>query len=873
MENILLIDGSNLLYRAYYATESREMISPQGMDVNAIYTVISMIKKYIEEYQPTYVFVALDEGKDTFRHQAYEDYKGTRPQTPDRLKKQFELARELYNCMGIKACGHPEYEADDLIATLAKLANEKGIEAQVISSDKDLLQIINEQTKVFVPKTNTFGKDINYTQEIFKDKYEVDVSEWVLYKSLVGDTSDNIIGINKIGPKTAVKLINEYHNAESIINAAKNDELKPAQNKNITQGADNLLTNLSLVKLVDDINLDFDLDDLIWHGFTNKDLLVFLEKHGMNRHFSTFQKLMKVEKQAISCAYQEIEEFSDKYIGKLNYIFTKTLESNYFLSTPLGFGIYNELGLFYLSQDKVNESFINFIKDDSEKVTFDLKQLMAILKLKEVGNFLYDLKIAYSLLDSDNYKRDLGFICLEYNVKGVYNYTELYGSKSNPTLDWDNAKVDVCSSAKALADLSLPILNKLEVSNLANVYYNIEHPLIKVLAKMEIEGLDIDLDKMESLKQQYSSLIDEVSDEISKITDINVNSSKQLSDFLFNQLQINPKGIKKTTNGYSTDQETLNYLLTVLDEDDIAYEFINLLLKHRSLSKIYKTYLLGIEKFIIDGKIHPIYHQLLTETGRLSSSDPNIQNIPVRSEEGKEIRGLFPAPKGYNFVTCDYSQVELRVIAQLSGEEHMIDDFKHGLDIHAQTAKKVFGKDEITPLDRSKAKAINFGIIYGISPFGLSSQIGSSISEASEFITTYLDTYPNIKKYQDKVVKDGLNNGYIKTYFDRIRYIKTDYKKSSELEAIKRICINTPIQGTAADIIKMAMIKVDEYLTTNNIDAKMVIQIHDELVFYIKEDISKQVVSDILDIMQNIVDFDVKLEVDSTITSNWKDAK
>lgn len=872
MEKILLIDGSNLLYRAYYATENKQMLSPTGVDVNAIHTVISLLKKYIDMFEPKYIFVALDEGKETFRHNQYGQYKGHRPETPQRLKNQFGLIRELYKKMGIFACGHPEYEADDLIATVAKIAKNNDLAVQIISSDKDLLQTIDENVSMFVPKSNKFGKDINYTPAIFEEKYGVKVDEWILYKALVGDSSDNIIGVKKIGDKTAVSLINQYHDAHSIINAARDGELKPAQNKNILEDQEILLRNIQLVKLVDDIDIEFNLNDLKFDGYSDE-VLEFLHEHGMNRHLSTFQKLLGKKDVEIKCNYKFIDEFNSQYIDDENYIYTQTLDDNYFTSQPLGFGIVNQKGVFYLPFDRVNDQFIAFLQDEHKKITYDLKQLMGILKLTEVGNFICDIKIANSVLNNDNYKKSFDFICLEYKIDGVYPYTTIYGSKTNPQLDWDKVYVDIVSKAKALPQLFINIMNQLEISNLSDVYYNIEHPLITVLARMEINGILFDTNKLVELKNEYEVKMQNILNEISKITDININSPKQLSDYLFNENEIDPKGIKKTTNGYTTDQATLTALLARDDIEPRIKTFLQLTLDYRQVNKIYATYLVGLEKFVINGYLHPIYQQLLTETGRLSATKPNIQNIPVRSDEGKEIRSLFPALDGTKFATFDYSQIELRVIAQLSQDKNMIETFNKHLDIHEMTAKKVFNVESITSDERRKAKAINFGIIYGIGAHGLAQQIDSTNQEAKKIIDDYFKAFPQIKSYQEQVIKDSFAQGYIKTLFNRVRKINTNVTKHKDVEALKRICINTPIQGTAADIIKKAMIVIDKYIREKHPDVKMIMQIHDELIFYIPDQIVDQVTIDIKNIMEHIVKFDIPLEVDYGIANNWKDAK
>lgn len=872
METILLIDGSNLLYRAYYATESKEMKSPEGVDVNAIHTVISLLKKYIDKFKPNYVFIALDEGKETFRHHDYQEYKAHRQETPKRLKDQFSIARELYESMGIVARGNNNYEADDLIATITKLAKDKNIHVQIISSDKDLLQLVDDEVNVFVPKSNKFGKDINYSPNIFEEKFDIKVNQWTIYKSLVGDSSDNIVGVPKIGPKTATNLIKEYGSIDAIVEAAKQGLLKPMINKNILEYEELLYKNLNLVTLVEDIELDFSLEDLTFKNF-NQNILTFLHKHGMNRHFSTFQKLLGCNEQEITCDFVEIDGFNQDYIGEENYIYTQTLTDDYFTSKQLGFGIYNEKGLFYLPYDHVNQNFIDFLQDDHKKITYDLKMLMGILRLKKVNNFICDIKIANAVLNPENYKKSLDFLCLEYKVKNIYSYNTIYGSKTNPQYNIEKIKIDICTKTKALKDLFIPIINKLEIENLSDVYYQIEHPLIEVLARMEINGILFDNDKYLDLEAQYNQQINEILDKISQITNININSSKQLSDFIFIENEIDSKGIKKTQNGFSTDQASLNKVLEKLDHNDKMYEFISLVLDYRQKTKIYSTYLIGLNKNVINGYIHPIYHQLLAETGRLSATKPNIQNIPIRTKEGKEIRSLFPAPEHMKFATFDYSQIELRVIAELSQDANMIDIFNKNDDIHKLTAKHIFKIDNVDDEQRRKAKAINFGIIYGIGPHGLAKQIDISLQEAKMIIDNYFKAFPNIEIYQNKLKEDAFKNGFVKTLFDRIRYLNLNINKKSEKEALERIIVNTPVQGTAADIIKKAMIEIDKLILNKYPDVQMVMQIHDELIFYIPETIVEKVSKDIKYIMEHIVNFSVPLLVSEAVANNWEDAK
>ena len=860
MEKILLIDGSNLIFRAYHATKNIEMKSPQNIDVTAINTTTLMLKKLIENFKPSHILIALDTGKPTKRHLMYEGYKKTREKTPENLKQQFPIVKDLYHAFGIKFLEKEGYEADDIIASYAKYAKENNLEVQIVSSDKDLLQLIDEKIKVFVPKTGPFSKDINYDEKIFHEKYGFKPKDIILYKALVGDKSDNINGIEKIGQKTAQTLISDYQNLEGIKTGLKEEKIKGKIGENLASGLEKIKENIELITLYDNINLEYQLDDIKFNEIQKDNVHNFLNNYGLFKSANLFKKnnefINKVN-------YEEINEFNSKYIGKKNYIFTKTIDYNYHFSKKLGFGLYNEHGLFYLKYENINQDFINFISDENEKITYDLKQLMVILNLKEVGNFTKDLKIMNNLLHFENNNKELNFICLEHNIDYTYNFLEIYENKTNPKYNEEKVKLDITSSAKALSELVIHIENKLNDLKLLDVYYKIEHPLIEVLATMEIEGILIDKEKLESLKNEYQKEISNIEEKIKNITDINIASPKQLSDFLFINLQIDPKNIKKTQNGYSTDQESLE-IIKANTTDKKVLTFINLVLDYRKNVKIYKTYLLGIEKFIVNNKIHPIYQQLATDTGRLTATVPNIQNIPVKTKEGKVLRSLFIAEKNTKFVSCDYSQVELRILAKIANEKTMLNYFYHNQDIHAQTAKTIFG--EVNELTRKNAKNINFGIIYGISAYGLAKIINSSNQDAKNFIDKYYETFPEIKNYQDKIINDALKNNFIKTKFERIRYL--DQNKT--LEQQKRIIINTPIQGTAADVIKIAMINIHNYLKKENCGT-MIMQIHDELIFYLNENNYEINLKEIIKLMENVELFNDILKVDYACGDNWEE--
>ena len=871
MNKLLLIDGSNLIFRAYYATKDRPMLSPKGQNVNAVHTVAGMIKKMIDLHKPTHIFIALDAGKETFRHKMYDEYKAGRTETPESLKEQFNIVKELYDAMGIVYGGDKEFEADDLIASYAKIAKDKGFEVQIVSGDKDLLQIVDDRVSVFTPKSNAFGKDINYTPKIFEEKYGFTPKDFILFKAIVGDTSDNIIGVTGIGEKGATDLIKEYKVYDKILEFAKENQ-KTKRNQNFVLQKKRVLTNLKLVTLIEDIELNENLRELKFEDYNYKMMIPFFKEQGMKKHYNSFKNSTEMVF-ITNTEYTIIENFTSEIIGKENFIYTQSLTNNYHLSKPLGFGLKNENGTYFLAMENINDAFLKFIQDDSIKITFDLKKLMGILKINKIGNFSFDVKIANNVLSTENDKKSFDFICLENGIKDIYNYEEIYGTKTNPTFDISKIRSDLTAKAKALKILYINIINELEKKKLEEVYYKIEHPLIIVLAKMENNGIYIDEKKLNSLKKEYEINMKDIEDKLKKITDINFKSPQQLNNFLFINLGVSTKGLKKTKNGFSTDVDALKFILTNTSKEEISNKFIKLLLEFRKISKIYSTYLVGLEKYIVSGKIHPIYQQLLTETGRLSATEPNVQNIPSRTKEGKVIRTLFIAPIGYKLVTFDYSQVELRIVAHLADEKNMIKDFNEGLDIHLQTAKKILKKTEVTSKERNEAKAINFGILYGMSAYGLASQTNTTIIEAKEFINKYFDAYPKIRKYQEQLIENVMKKGYSKTIFDRIRYIDNNTTNRKELESISRIAINTPIQGAAADIIKIAMSDIHNYIEKNCSDIIMVMQIHDELVFYIKEECCEKRIKDIESIMEKVVDFSVKLKVEHGVGNNWEGAK
>lgn len=861
---LLLIDGSNLIFRAYYATEKQNIVSKDGIPLNAISTLVSMINKLISEHKPTHVFIAQDSGKSTFRHDMYSDYKGKRSETPDRLKMQFSIADELYTAMGISAHYTEKFEADDLIATYAKQAKDNGYEVVVVSGDKDLLQLVDDNVNVITPAMG-FAKEVNYSPKKFVEKFSFSPDRFIEYKALVGDKSDNIIGIDGLGDKTATKMILEYSNIEEIIKVAQSGEKKTKVWKNLAENPTQIYENIDLVTLIDHVTTEKDLEDFKFEKFNSDTFLNFLHKYGLTKLYNQFSK--NIEKKESNIKITEIKTL-EKITDNETFILPIYGKSKNYIENPiLGIGLLNDENYFIYNLENGIDFLQELLVKDCTKIVYDLKCLLVSAKSFEYKNVRSDIHLAASLVSSNNFKKDIENIGFEYQVSLEHNLTQKVSKFSE--IEFDN----IASLLKILKNLYIPIQNDIELLELEDVLVNMEIPLSKVIGKMEFEGVNVDLNQLNVLLKEYDKKLKKIEEKLSTAGEFNFASPKQLSNYLFEEKKLPTKGLKKNNNGYSTDVNALNKVLKQIkdiEEYEFEYTFIINLLEYRKYNKIRSTYLEGILKYVSDDKVHPITHQLFAETGRLSCTDPNIQNIPIRSDEGRVIRSLFNSGKEKYFISIDYSQVELRIIAHMANEEQMINDFNQGLDIHTETAKKIFHIDEVTSTKRSQAKAINFGIIYGMSPYGLAKQVGISNEEAVEFINRYFKTYPKIKQFMQDQIVYAKKFGQVKTHFGRVRKINDINSNSKMLmESASRMAINTPIQGTAADIIKLAMIEIDKYLEKND-DIKMSMQIHDELVFYTS---NLEHIEQLKEIMENVVDFKVKLKVEATYGKNWLECK
>ena len=849
MKRLIMIDGNNLLFRSYYATaySGNFMKNSKNFPTNAIYGLVNMINKILDEEKPNYVIVAFDRGK-TFRHEKYTDYKGGRIETPDELKKQFPVAKEVISAMGLKWYDIDNYEADDIIGTFSTYCDNENIKGTIISSDKDLLQLINEDVDVKLLKS---GDSIRYNEETFESDYGIKPINIIDLKALMGDSSDNIPGVKGIGEKGALKLLQEYKTLDGIYNNI--DKIKGKTKEKLENDKKNAYFSYELATIYKEVPLDIKLEDTYYDGPNVEEL----NKLYSELEFYSFLK--KTNKKDDVFNYQIIDNISLINSDNIS-LYLECKDFNYFKAKPIGVGIYDGSNGYYMSFDNLikNNELLNKID-----VTYNLKRLYVSLKNKniEFTKLPFDTMLASYLLEY-NTKDDVAVSAnnMGYNIPLI---NELYKNE-------EDIPKFACLKAKFLYETKSKFLNELNEKKLIDLYENIELPLTIVLGKMEYNGIYVSSSILENMGKEINDKINLVALNIYNLVghEFNINSPKQLGEVLFDELGLTHG--KKNQSGYSTANDVLTKLKG-------THPVIDEIIEYRMLTKLYSTYIEGlINSISSDGKIHTIYSQVTARTGRLSSLEPNIQNIPVRYEYGKMIRKAFLPSSNSVILSSDYSQIELRILSSIASIDSMIEAFKNGIDIHTKTAADIFNVDisDVTKDMRRIAKAVNFGIIYGISGYGLSENVGIKPKEAKVFIDNYLNTYPGVKEYMENIKREAYNNGYVKTLFGRIRTIdelkNTNYMIRMQGE---RIALNTPIQGTSADIIKKAMIDIDKEFIKRNLKTKMIIQVHDELIFDVPNEeieIVKKIVSDL---MENACKLEVPLKVDIEYADNWYDVK
>ena len=865
MEKIILVDGNNLLFRSYYATayNGNFMNNSKGFPTNAIFGFVNMINKIVAEENPVYMLVAFDKGK-TFRHEKYTEYKGGRGETPDELKKQFPIAKELLTAMGIKYYEIDNYEADDIIGTFSHMCdNDPNYQGLIISSDKDLLQLISDEVEMKLLKSKDY---IRYNKDSFKEEWGIDPIKVVDLKALMGDTSDNIPGVKGIGEKTALKLLQTYSSLDGVYENI--DNISGKLKEKLITDKENAYMSYDLATIYTKVPLEINLEDIKYKECNKEKLISIYE----DLEFYSFLKKIKETKEDKKLEYKIIDNINDVCINVDSAIYLEILGSNYHTSKILGVAVYNKENAYYIPYDvlKQNPSVLN----EHIKYTYDYKKLYASLKWKgiTIDSIDFDTMIASYLLEYV-IKDDVAYLAnnLNYNIPF---YDEMYKKLKSKNI-YEETDIDKTASAsilkaKFIYETKDKFYKELVEKELLDLFNNIEMPLSRVLAEIELNGVYVDKEVLKNMGLEITKQINSLEQDIYALAGIefNISSPKQLGEILFEKLNLNHG--KKLKSGYSTSIEVLEKL-----KND--HPIITKIIEYRTLTKLYTTYIESLGNYILeDGKIHTIYTQTLTRTGRLSSIEPNLQNIPIRYEYGKLIRKAFVPSENSIILDGDYSQIELRIMSDMANVDSLIDAFKRGIDIHTKTASDIFhvNESEVTSVMRRIAKAVNFGIIYGISSYGLSENLGITPKEAKMFIDNYFESYPGIKEYMDKTIENAYRDGYVKTLMGRRRYIDELKNKNVFIrKSGERIALNTPIQGTSADIIKKAMIDISKEFKKRNIKSKMILQVHDELVFdCLKEEVD-EVSSIVKDLMENAVELNVPLKVDLEVGNDWYQAK
>lgn len=878
MDKILIVDGHSILNRAFYGLP--DLTNSRGEHTNAVLGFVNIILKILEEEKPSHFAVAFDVHQKTFRHEMFSEYKGTRKGMPDELRSQVPIMKDLLKAMGVTVLECPGFEADDVIGTIARKGEESGMEVSVLSGDRDLLQLATEKVLVKIPKTKAGQTTVeNYHANDVQELYGVTPQEFIDMKGLMGDTSDNIPGVPGIGEKTAAKIISAYHTIENAYSHI--DEIKPNKAKeNLSEFYDQAIMSKVLATIKCDAPVEFDFSKMQYQSLFSKDayeLVKQLELKSLLKHFDVSDEKVELEltTHIVSDLVEMENYFSD--LEKCARIGVFVLKEK---GEFLGVGITKDgkqadfiLCSMFITEDLIVSRFVDvYNKNPGIKIiTNNLKNLLKVFPLQADGR-VEDTSVAAYLLHplKDSYEYD--DIARDYLGVTVPTKKELIGKiELSPFVLQEPKIMQYLSYEICIPYLSFGMIEKeLNATEMLDLYNRIELPTVYVLEHMEHEGIRVDANALQAYSVMLGEKVQDLEKKIYEAAgeEFNINSPKQLGEILFEKLQL--PGAKKTKTGYSTNVD----VLTKLKND---YAIVADVLDYRQVAKLKSTYADGLAAYIReDGRIHGTFNQTITATGRISSTEPNLQNIPMRTELGRGIRKVFIPKEDYVFVDADYSQIELRVLAHFSGDEKLIRAYHENQDIHALTASKVFGvpMDEVDDLMRRNAKAVNFGIVYGISAFGLSEDLDISRKEATEYIESYFKTYPGIKQFLDDTVGGAKKTGRVKTMYGRIRQIP-ELSSSNFMQRSfgERIAMNSPIQGTAADIIKLAMIRVHERLQQEKLRSTLILQIHDELLIETHKEEVEQVKAIIEEEMMKAAELSVPLIVSVSVGDTWYDAK
>lgn len=877
MKKLVLIDGNNVVYRAFFALPL--LSNNEGMYTNAIYGFTTMLMKIIAEEKPTHLLVAFDAGKTTFRHETFKEYKGGRQKTPPELSQQFPFVYQLLDAMGIRHYELENYEADDIVGTLSKRAQQEGYAVRIVTGDKDYLQLVGDHVNVSLIKkgiTDTVDYDIDQVRE----RYGIEPEGVIDLKGLMGDASDNIPGVPGVGEKTAVKLLGQFKTVEGVY--ARIDEVSGKKLKeNLENNQKQALMSKKIATIDRDSPIAVTVEDCIFENKATPELTDLLHELGFQSLLDKLAGARSTNREGQSAAdvkVTPVDGFRPEQLTSPGALIVGMLDENYHYGKVTGFAVSNETGTYFIQTEKGlrDQHFKEWLSDSSrEKVVLSSKQAEVALKWQgiQLNGVSFDTRLASYLIDPSEAGMDLALLAERRGISGLETDEAFYGKGAKRQVPEGDAQAQhLGTRADALLKLEPRLLEELKENKQEQLLFDLEMPLARVLSKMEFTGVKTSRETLREMGEELDRTLGVIEQDIYQMAGVtfNINSPKQLGEILFEKLQL--PAIKKTKTGYSTAADVLEKLRG-------RHEIIDRILDFRQLGKLKSTYVEGLLKVIHPktGKIHTCYNQALTQTGRLSSTDPNLQNIPIRLEEGRKIRKAFlPSEPGWQIFSADYSQIELRVLAHIADDVKLQQAFIDGMDIHTKTAMDVFGvaKDEVTPLMRRHAKAVNFGIIYGISDYGLSQNIGITRKEAGRFIETYLKSYPGVKQYMEQIVKKAREDGFVTTLLNRRRYLPDINSRNFNTRSFaERTAMNTPIQGSAADVIKLAMIQMDRRLKEEQLKSRMLLQVHDELIFEVPEDelgIMEQIVPEV---MGKAIHLKVPLSVECAYGSTWYDAK
>ena len=873
---LLLIDGSSVAFRAFFALYHQidRFKSPTGLHTNAIYGFNLMLDHMMKRIEPTHILVAFDAGKTTFRTEMFADYKAGRAKTPDEFREQFPFIRQMLDAMGIKHYELSQYEADDIIGTLDKMAERTDIpfDVTIVSGDKDLIQLTDENTVVEISKKGVADFE-EFTPAYLMEKMGITPTQFIDLKALMGDKSDNIPGVTKIGEKTGLKLLTEFGSLEGIYEHI--DSMKASKMKeNLIADKEQAFLSRTLATIDTQAPIEIGLDDIVYQGPRIEELGQFYDDMGFKQLRAQLGTTNTQEEEVLD--FQIVSEVSSAMFKKDQFFYFEILGENYHREEVVGLAWGDKDGIYVGGPELLDSPVLKDFLEHQPIKTYDFKRGKVLLARKGIDLLpaTFDSRLAKYLLSTvdDNALTTIAHL---YGQTSLIPDEAIYGKGAKLALpERDVFFPHLARKVQVLLETEAPMLAKLEENQQSDLLFEMELPLANVLAKMEIAGIKVKVETLKAMQAENEVLIEQLTKEIYELAgqEFNINSPKQLGTILFEDMGLPLEYTKKTKTGYSTAVDVLERLAPIAP-------IVSKILDYRQITKLQSTYVIGLQDAILeDGKIHTRYVQDLTQTGRLSSTDPNLQNIPVRLEQGRLIRKAFvPSLENSVLLASDYSQIELRVLAHISQDQHLIEAFQQGADIHTSTAMRVFGiekAEDVTPNDRRNAKAVNFGVVYGISDFGLSNNLGISRKEAKNYIDTYFERFPGIKNYMENIVREARDKGYVETLYKRRRELPDINSRNFNVRNFaERTAINSPIQGSAADILKVAMINLDKALTDAGLSTRMLLQVHDEIVLEVPMAELETVKAMVKETMESAIQLSVPLIADENEGETWYEAK